>query len=515
MYTALIVDDEPLVQVGLQSMIDWSQLGVRLLPCASNGLAAWQIIATDHPDLVITDIKMPLMDGLELMGRCRAEAEPCPNFIVLTSHEDFAFAREALKHRVTDYLVKLELTPSILTQAVVRALAQVEPRSGGPKEGGSRHSDDRWTALLGETGAADAEAEAHLAEPRWSGKLVAAATCQFGDGPSETRPYAVNMLCEILGREFEVQEFLGPRGLVLVLGVGGLGVPAAAARFTTSLTAALVMVQKYFNGVISVGLGSPRPGLGALGASWRESLAALDAAPKPGKTEVYHLVGPGSRLTGDGFRAGLVQALVALDREALASWFDRARETIALQGRLTEALDLGTAALYAVPEAVTQGEALVARIFSNQPEGPKSLYSVPAPGHVAQWLTTLEGGLVTHLEAQGTSHQEKLVESMQRYIETHYRERLQLKSMADQFRLSPNYAGTLFRRFSGRSFSESVCEVKVAKAREMLASQKYRIYEISEFLGFENTYYFSKVFRRVTGTSPREYQKDNSFREKC
>jgi len=514
MFTALIVDDEPLVQVGLQSMIDWAPLGVRLLPCASNGLAAWQTIGADHPDLVITDIKMPLMDGLELMARCRAEANPCPTFIVLTSHEDFAFARQAMKHGVTDYLVKLELTPAVLTQAVVRALALAEPRQGASKEGGNRRSDDRWTALL-----ESRSTEAPIAEPRWEGKLVAAAACQFAEGQTETRPYAVNMLCEILGREFEVQEVRSPHGLVLVLGIGGLEAPAATARFTASLTAALVMVQKYFNGVISVGLGRPGPGLGTLGASWHEAVAALEAAPKPGKTEVYHLGGPGSRLTGDEFRTGLVQALVAADREALVRWFDRARDAIALHGRLTEALDLGTAALYAVPGAVAQGEALVAEIFSAQPEGPKSLYSVPAPGHVTQWLTTLEQGLLAHLEAQGTPHQEKLVKAMQRYIETHYRERLQLKSMADQFRLSPNYAGTLFRRFTGRSFSESVCEVKVAKAREMLASHKHRIYEISEFLGFENTYYFSKVFRRVTGISPREFQqkfqKDNSFREKC
>lgn len=506
MHTALIVDDEPLVQVGLQSMIDWERLGVRLLPCASNGLSAWQTIVSEHPELVITDIKMPLMDGLELMGRCRAEANPCPTFIVLTSHEDFAFAREAMKHRVTDYLVKLELTPAILTQAVVRALALTEPRSGAPTAGGTRLSDGIWTPLLEGTWATDAMAEAHLNQPRWQGKLVAVATCQFGEDLSETRPYAVNMLCEILGREFEVQEVQSPRGLVLVLGVGGLQSPAATARLTASLSAALVMVQKYFNGVISVGLGSPRPGLGSLGVSWKESLAALESAPQPARTEVYHLVGPGSRLTGDEFRVGLAQALVAFDREALSRWFDQARDAIALHGRLTEALDLGTAALYAVPEAVPQGEALLAEVFRAQPEGPKSLYSVPAPGHVAQWLTSLEKGLVTYLEAQGTRHQEKLIESMQRYIETHYRERLQLKSMADQFRLSPNYAGTLFRRFSGRSFSEYVCEVKVAKARQMLASHKYRIYEISEFLGFENTYYFSKVFRRVTGSSPREFQ---------
>ena len=77
--------------------------------------------------------------------------------------------------------------------------------------------------------------------------------------------------------------------------------------------------------------------------------------------------------------------------------------------------------------------------------------------------------------------------------------------LAEHFRLSPNYAGTLFRQFAGKGFTDFVAEVKVEKARDLLDAGKYRIYEVSDLLGFENSYYFSKVFRRVTGISPREY----------
>lgn len=510
MHTALIVDDEPLVQVGLQSMIDWSTVGVRLLPCASNGQAAWETIVAERPDLVITDIKMPLMDGLELIRRCRDLPER-PVFIVLTSHEDFAFAREAVKHKVADYLVKLELTPEVLTRSVEEALA-TRPEVRRVPVGDSTSA---WDDLLDRTWALPAEAEAAV-EQGWHERVMAVAVCRCDQTAEEARGPAVRMLAEILGREFWVKVVERGADRVFVLGSEATDLPAVEARMTASLASALHMVRKYFNGPDAVGLGTPGRGPVTLRASYLRALEALQGHRGPEPLAVArHGETPEAPLSRDAFRSGLEQALTAGDSEAVGTWFGRARESVLVHRRLADALDLGTAALYGVPAAVPQGEALLAQIFRDRPEGAKSLYAVPSTEHVVGWLSVLEVGLRTHLDSLGARHQESLVASMQRFIETHYRERLQLKSLADHFRLSPNYAGALFRRFTGRSFSEYVNEVKVAKAREMLATRKYRVYEISEYLGFENTYYFSKVFRRVAGQSPREFssgeEKDQSI----
>lgn len=519
MYRALIVDDEPLVQVGLQSMIDWATVGVQLLPCASNGQAALDVIVAQAPDLVITDIKMPLMDGLELIRRCRDLPEPRPVFLVLTSHEDFSYAREAVKYRVADYLIKLELTPEVLARSVTEALATLTA-PGRPTTPGAPGAGAQWEAVLNQTVSTEEEAKRLVGEPGWEGRTTAVAVARFDQTAKEARPPAIRMLAEILGREYEVRTVAqGPDQVAFVLGVD-LDGPTAEARLTASLVSALHMVRKYFNGPVTAGLGTPGPGLKGLAASAHEAAHALAHGTDSGPLRVFrHRENPGAPLAREAFRAGLEQALIAGDSDALASWFQRARESVEVHGKLADALDLGTAALYGVLAAAPQGEALLASIFEARPEGPKSLYSVPSTAHVAAWLTTLEAGLRSHVESLGARHQEKLVEAMKRFIESHHRERLQLKSLADQFRLSPNYAGALFRRFTGRSFSEYSSEVKVAKAREMLASRKYRIYEISEYLGFENTYYFSKVFRRVTGQSPREFasgeDNDQSIVEKC
>ena len=126
MYQLLIVDDEPLVQAGIRSMLNWNEMNIDICGTAMNGQAALKIIEETSPDIVITDIKMPVMSGLELAKVCRERyGENSPYFIILTSYEDFQMARDALSYQVSDYLVKLELTPEVLKNAIDRVITQI------------------------------------------------------------------------------------------------------------------------------------------------------------------------------------------------------------------------------------------------------------------------------------------------------------------------------------------------------------------------------------------------------
>jgi len=514
MYTVLIADDEPLVQVGLQSMVDWKSLDVVLLPSVSNGQAALESIIADSPDLVFTDIRMPLIDGLELIRRCRAEVKPCPEFVVLTSFEDFGYAREAVKHQVVDYLVKLELTPEILVETFEKARRLID---AGKAVTASRSIPDRGFrdrvlfSLLNRDYAAEELARGDLAEVgvEFGGIHLAAVTCRLPQGDAGTYPYALKMVEEILGREYQVQTLPYSKDRFVIL-LAAQGVPSGPesveTRLASSLMAALAMAQRYFNDPVEAGVGRAVPQLLQLADSYRESLKALEACTPANPVVTHRSLGgnPGPELSGEAFRKDLETALETQDPDALGRCFGLARVGIENHGRLSDALDLGTAAVYAVLSVIPGAEAWLSTVFSTQAEGYKSLYSVPSTTHVLGWLSTLEAGLAARF-TQGAQHQERLVDSMRKFVEVHYRERLQLKTVAEHFRLSPNYAGTLFRKFTGKGFSEFISELKVAKAQELLTSRKYRVYEVSELLGFENSYYFSKVFRRVTGTSPRAY----------
>ena len=123
MIKLLIVDDELLVCAGMRSMINWDDLNIEIIGTARNGKEAFDIIAAQRPEIVISDIKMPVMTGLELAEECTKHFGRIPLFIILTSYDEFELARRAIHVQVVDYLIKLELTSSILQKSIERALS--------------------------------------------------------------------------------------------------------------------------------------------------------------------------------------------------------------------------------------------------------------------------------------------------------------------------------------------------------------------------------------------------------
>ena len=105
-YTVLIVDDEPLVLEGLMFMVDWESHGFHVCGEASDGEEALDRIQELNPDLVVTDISMPVMDGLQLIQYCTKELNTSCRFVILSGHDDFTSARKALTCGVLDYWLK-------------------------------------------------------------------------------------------------------------------------------------------------------------------------------------------------------------------------------------------------------------------------------------------------------------------------------------------------------------------------------------------------------------------------
>jgi response regulator containing cheY-like receiver domain and araC-type DNA-binding domain len=100
----------------------------------------------------------------------------------------------------------------------------------------------------------------------------------------------------------------------------------------------------------------------------------------------------------------------------------------------------------------------------------------------------------------------QVVAQVQEYIKNHLSEKLTLADVAAVFNFSPNYLSQLFGKYGDSGFVEYITETRIAAAKEMLEQGDLKVYEIAEKLGYESAFYFSKVFKKVTGLSPREYQ---------
>src|SRR5690554_5693644 len=106
MHKVLIVDAELFVRKGLINLIDWSSLQFQICGEAENGQQALDLIKQLSPDLVIVDIRMPLLDGLELIRQVNTEGGHQPFFIILSGDPDFSYAQQALSFNVSNYILK-------------------------------------------------------------------------------------------------------------------------------------------------------------------------------------------------------------------------------------------------------------------------------------------------------------------------------------------------------------------------------------------------------------------------
>lgn len=105
--SVIIADDEASIRNGLRSAVESMNLNIRVLGTAKNGLEAWNLIQTYMPDIIITDIRMPLCDGLNLMKKCK-EARFHIDFVILSGFDDFTYAQSAIRYGAKSYLLKMK-----------------------------------------------------------------------------------------------------------------------------------------------------------------------------------------------------------------------------------------------------------------------------------------------------------------------------------------------------------------------------------------------------------------------
>ncbi len=120
MIEVLLAEDDSLTRIGLLSIIPWEEFGYTIVGVAEHGQQALALALELKPDIVITDIRMPVLDGIQLMQAIQKEL-PKTKFIVLSAHNDFDYVREALKLGASDYLLKLDIAPDLLLEALQKA----------------------------------------------------------------------------------------------------------------------------------------------------------------------------------------------------------------------------------------------------------------------------------------------------------------------------------------------------------------------------------------------------------
>ncbi len=425
MYKILIVDDEPLVQIGLKTMIAKEHSdNMEIVGTASNGKEAWDIICQATPDIVIADIRMPVMTGLELLDKCHKKYGNIPAFIMLTAYEEFEMARQALVCEAVDYLVKIELNSGTLSAALdkaVQRLEEVKPVGNISSPSDNSLEDLRqkfmlklFNHLISSENEFDHEADALDLEFNYNRYIVVYGEINTQNpDSSDSSSDAMGIYSSSIGMAKEIISRHAPCQVVSI-------------------------DPKHF------------------------AVVFLFNEEKP------------------------IASIMDLITEAL----ENARTMITSYFKTTLTFGIGSAVSAPLDIAVSFDEAKTAQSQSDNTQ-PIRLFS-----HI--------------VGSNRRSGKDKLILTIQEYIDSNLNGKLQLNEVAEVFGLSPAYLSVLFKKTTETGFSEYVYTKKIDRAKEMLLSGDMKIYEVADALGFESAYYFSKVFKKVDGHSPREYIQNKS-----
>lgn len=496
MYKVVIADDNPLVLDSLRSSIPWKDLDCEIAATVLDGTAALDRIRSGGVDLLVTDIKMPGMDGLTLAELLQERGAGC-KVVIITGYGDLEYAKRALRAGASDFILK-PIDDRELAEAVRRALSTVSAdrrrlRSAALEVVVRRQGD---TAVLEEVersfGFFPRRAFFLRLLPRQKEQTV----------PIDPFPAG------LFGEGVKLVEFRDGDGSTAAVFLES-GSSAGAEEFRRAVAArtAASLARGDSRG-FSLGVGrllaiNPDSGLAA-------SLAgAITAA----ETQRFVLDFAGTRTLFEEDLAENPPALAELGRllgRLERSSPDQTGDILAQLGGLPVSLGFIPAA--SIKDILKGGYlALLFRMEAAPPAG----QPLPVPDVLCRrvdaaygWTESL-APLKELLAARDADSREEgrspLVRRAMELIAERYAENLGLEDAAGECGVSPGHLSRRLKAETGSTFSEILNRVRVFQAIRCLNSSTMKIYEAAAKVGFDNPAYFNQVFRRVTGKSPREY----------
>lgn len=527
----LIVDDEPLVQIGIKSMLNWQEYGIEICQTAMNGKSALEMIEEYSPELVITDIRMPIMNGLELARTCRERYGKIPLFIFLTSYEEFQLIKEAMSYEAVDYLVKLELNAGALAEAVKKALSRLETlkasmeykASGRPLLQG--YYEKFFMRLLHNLFEQEEQFELQAKDLSldFSEEFYLAALCEIREdslGEMDNNKLinlyssTLQMYKEILGKHLPAYVVsLDMKHFALIFHLPS----PSDYREETMLAAvrnACDMVHNYFNVTILTGIGTPVSHALKISQSYQEARQAFGRASDGEPLVIFSSEDTDSIRNSFNisvFKNDITKAFNEFDTDVLSNTLTEIIELFKAHPlRFLQAADGACNILYLALSLLPDGEENMAEIFASYSDGYRSIYRFTSVEQIVEWMTIFRDGLCRVLKSKRKTYKAHVITNVQKYIQNHVSEKLSLNEVAGVFGLSPNYLSILFKKNCQTGFSEYIAQAKINRAKSLLLEQDMKIYEVADQLGFESAFYFSKVFKKVTGQSPREFIQQNT-----
>ncbi|MDY3917918.1 MAG: response regulator [Candidatus Limivivens sp.] len=531
MYKVLLVDDEALIREAISENIHWEELGYRLMASCKNGREAMEMIRQDPPDLLLTDINMPYIDGMELTRMVYEEYKDT-KVVIISGYDEFEYAKQAVKYQVMEYILK-PITPQEMTETLLRIREKLDERR--TQEANIRKIQGAYnrnlpvlrgrflnSLLLGKVDAKDIlqkmeDYRVRLQGPSYMTAIVVTDDLQpFLQKSTEYKEdlgyFAIYNIADEIVKNYSCGETLQDvdESTVLIF-QGDAGMEDMVLKVCEEIREA---VKKFLNLECTMGIGLCVGSLEKLSESFADARKSLEFKFLLGNGQVIYaknLLEKRSRqdLSIPRFSGQLVLDIKADNRSGInrdvQNFIQAVRENYGTRNR---SIYYVQNLILSIMNSLDTSALNEDEIFSQEQALCNSIYQKEQLSEIAQELIRFCEGLAGSLHDEKDSYCKKQALIALDYIEKNYWDsQISLNSVCNYLAMSTSYFSSIFKTYTGETFIEALTKKRIEKAKSLLENTTKKTYEIAGEVGYSDPHYFSSAFKKMTGMTPTEYGK--------
>ncbi|WP_251388041.1 response regulator transcription factor [Mediterraneibacter agrestimuris] len=520
-YRVILVDDEPIILQGLQILINWASYGFEIVGCASDGAEGLHLIQTLSPDLVISDIQMPNMSGVEMISQAH-DIYRC-KYIVLSGYSDFSYAQQCISYGVQEYLLK-----PVIEEELIQALEKVKLciDSEAASDAAMTQLDDlnqQLHILAADEFLRDISNSYFETDEDFYHSLSDYAL-QFPKGEhylavsfQTSSSDNISLLRDVL------TEQLDAFGCNYLLFYYGNNTYMCLFTFSENCTAAEThkdiqqlhtQITACWKADLCIGIGKLDTQVRMLPLSCQQALHALSFKIIRGANSVNpfdstlqnaHFIQTIPEELWNTYRQSLLQSNFASISGAIQKIF-RYMTTVSkmpVLGIHINTLNLIMTCIQYLSELQTfPGVSYDDSNFMTQ------ISTIQTAEELEKYTENMVYSLINNNRDVEIAKPTELIQRVENYINENYLEDLSLMNIARVFYISPIYLSQTFKKQTGQLYLDYITQVKINAAKKMLLTTDLLVYEIAEQLHYKDPKYFSKLFEKKTGKKPSEFRKN-------
>lgn len=530
-----LVEDEYIVREGIKNNIDWEKNGYDFCGEASDGELAFPMISEKRPDIVITDIRMPFMDGIEL-SRMIKEEYPEIKIIILSGHEEFEYAKAAIQIGVEEYLLK-PINGDELLQVVNRVAQKIKEENESRETLQEGEGDENFEYAKRQLLSSLIDDNASLSDAMEQGKKIhlnLMAQCynimmlklqrKNKEQGFSQRILELYKTMEDTLKEQDGQSIMfdrAPEGkVILFMGSGEEEIRRNMDVFAGQFREILPEYEDvtYFGSV-----GVPVMRLRELGESYEAASHGFSYRflTEPNQIVDNHTVFDQAR-NEKKFSCSIGSVDIQnLDKQKIESFLkggemdeihffveeymkntgDAGKNSMIFRQYIV--MDMFFVASHFLTQ-ITDGREQLGEPFESPEQMQKIVSDLEA---TVVYIKELFAKVMQVRDARTTEHNSDVVENAKKYISENYHdEELTLNTVAHEVNVSPNHLSAMFSQKTGQTFVKYLTDVRMHRAKELLKCTSKRSNEICEEVGYRDPHYFSHLFKKNVGCSPIQYR---------